>query len=243
MLDELGHNPIPLPGWGIKTNLPGKLWPNPILNSNTWVPIPNNIFDWHIYVHVRWTQTQSNTQFQFQGGVSKSICWASYDPIQYPIPIQGYPYRTIFLTVICTCWMNSDPIQYPIPIPGWGIKTNLPDELWPNPIPNSNTRVPIQEKIFLMDILAGWIRTQSNTQFQFQGGVSKVIYRTSYDPIQYLIPIQGYPFKGKYFWRTYMMDELGHNLPGKHWPHPIPNSNTWVPIPNNIFDWHMYMLD
>ena len=94
-----------------------------------------------------------------------------------------------------------------------------------------------------MDILAGWIRTQSNTQFQFQGGVSKVIYRTSYDPIQYLIPIQGYPFKGKYFWRTYMMDELGHNLPGKHWPHPIPNSNTWVPILNNIFDWHMYMLD
>ena len=148
MLDELGHNPIPLPGWGIKTNLPGKLWPNPILNSNTWVPIPNNIFDWHIYVHVRWTQTQSNTQFQFQGGVSKSICWASYDPIQYPIPIQGYPYRTIFLTVICTCWMNSDPIQYPIPIPGWGIKTNLLGKLWPNPILNSNTWVPIPNNIF-----------------------------------------------------------------------------------------------
>ena len=53
-----------------------------------------------------------------------------------------------WLTYICTCWMNSDPIQYPIPIPGWGIEINLLGELWPNPIPNSNTRVPIPNNIF-----------------------------------------------------------------------------------------------
>ena len=38
-------------------------------------------------------RNQTNTKFQFGGGGSKSTYWPSYGPIQYLIPIQGYPFR------------------------------------------------------------------------------------------------------------------------------------------------------
>ena len=42
---------------------------------------------------------------------------------------------------------------------------------------------------------AGWTYTQANTQFQTRGGASESKYWTSYGPIQYVIPIERYPFR------------------------------------------------
>ena len=88
-----------------------QVWPNPIPNSNTWVHHPyDQLFD------VPSDMTQSNTQFQYMGippPWSFCRCTIRYVPIQYPIPIHEYTTPMINYSMYC--------------------------QIWPNPIPNSNT--------------------------------------------------------------------------------------------------------
>ena len=85
--------------------------------------------------------TQSNTQFQYMGIPplwSFSQCTVRYDPIQYPILIQGKTTPMIILSMYL--------------------------QVWPNPIPNSNTWVhhPYDHLVNVPSDM-----TQSNTQFQY----------------------------------------------------------------------------
>ena len=93
-------------------------------------------------------------------------------------------------------------------------------QIWPNPIPNSNTWV--HHPYDHLDNVTSDM-TQSNTQFQYMSipPLWSIIRCTvRYDPIQYPIPIHGYT-------TPMIILSMYHQI----WPNPIPNFNTWVHHP------------
>ena len=93
-------------------------------------------------------------------------------------------------------------------------------QIWPNPIPNSNTWVYHPYDHFV-NVPSGM--TQSNPQFQYMSTPPLWSFRqctVRYGPIQYPIPIHGCT--------TPMIILSMYRL---IWPNPISNSNTWVHHP------------
>ena len=150
MLDEHGPNPIPNSNSEVGHQNPHT--GQPMGQSNTKFQFKGHLYQKMILLidlHVRWTWTQSNTQFQFR--VSKPTYWPSFKLRANPIPNPNSrdPHIGKLFVYGNTCSMNIDPIQYLIPIP------------------------PYEKMILLIDIHLRWTWTQSNTQFQFRGGGSK----------------------------------------------------------------------
>ena len=43
------------------------------------------------------------------------------------------------------CYLSQEELNHcPLPTMRWGIKIKILDKLWANPIPNSNSRIPMQ---------------------------------------------------------------------------------------------------
>ena len=161
------YDPIPIHRYTIHMiilSMYRQVWPNPIPNSNTWVHHPYDYF-----VNLPSDMTQSNTQLQYISIPPIWSCWrctARYDPIQYPIPIHRYTTHMIILSMY--------------------------RQVWPNPIPNSNTCV--HHPFDHLDNVPSDM-TQSNTQFQHMGIPPPWSFcqcTVRYDPIQYPIPIHEY---------------------------------------------------
>ena len=128
----------------------------------------------------------------------RSFCWCTawYDPIQYPTPIHDYTTHTYHihgapLCSFCQCTVRYDPF----PIHRYTTHMfilSMYRQVWPNPIPNSNTWVhhPYDYFVNLPSDM-----TQSNIQLQYIS-IPPIwsCWRCTarYDPIQSPIPIHGY---------------------------------------------------